>query len=426
MNKLSLSKILLLSFFLSNTFIYAQKSNATLKEIHINGLSKSKRTFIDKLVNSKLDTPIDSVQIQADVLRLIRQPAISHATFNIQEINDSLSKLIINVKENHTLIPAVDFWNTLDNKVAYHLGVNDYNFLGRGYAAGLFFRRNIYNGYGLIFGNPNFINYKIGYTLIAQHNKTLEPITDGTDRSFYNYINQSFELSINYELNLNNKFSVGVGKIYESYNKESGVDLNTVPNEFKTDKNLGKFSYDYDNLTYFYYKTYGIRNIFNVNYVVGNNISNEQEFVSLESTFFYFKKIGSLGNWANRVKLGISTNSPTPFQIFALDNNLNIRGVGNLIRRGSAIWVLNSEYRHTLFEKNWFVLQTNSFIDVGSVRKPGQELSAFLKDQIVEYRAGIGVRLIHKHIFKATFRIDYGFAFGQSSGGLVFGVGQYF
>jgi hypothetical protein len=37
---------------------------------------------------------------------------------------------------------------------------------------------------------------------------------------------------------------------------------------------------------------------------------------------------------------------------FAVDNNINLRGVGNIIDRGTV--VLNSEYRHTLFEKiNW-------------------------------------------------------------------------
>lgn len=425
MSKSLFFKTLFLNFFLCSIFINAQKKKPTLTEIAITGLNKSKKSFIGKLINSQVEMPVDSLQIQKDVLRLIRQPAVSHATFKIQKINDSLSKLIINVKENHTLIPALDLWRTLNNKIAYLLGINDYNFLGRGYVASVFFRKNIYNGYGFIFGNPNFINYKIGYKIIGQYNKTLEPITNEGDRFFYNYTNQSFEFYINYEFNLNNNLSVGVGKIYESYAKEPSTDLSTLPNNFKTNKNIVKLSYDYDFLNYYYYQTYGIRNTFNINYVVGKNISNEQTFVSFENIFFYFKKVGSLANWANRIKLGISTNSPTPFQIFALDNNRNIRGIGNLIRRGSAIWSFNSEYRYTLIEKKWFVLQTNSFIDIGSVRIPGQELDVFLKNQSVEYRVGIGVRLIHKYIFNAILRIDYGFDFNQR-GGLVFGLGQYF
>ena len=39
----------------------------------------------------------------------------------------------------------------------------------------------------------------------------------------------------------------------------------------------------------------------------------------------------------------------------------NIHGIGNLVKRGSGVWALNTEYRHTLIKKKWFVLQANSF-----------------------------------------------------------------
>jgi hypothetical protein len=42
---------------------------------------------------------------------------------------------------------------------------------------------------------------------------------------------------------------------------------------------------------------------------------------------------------------------------------LNIRGVGNIIDRGTAAIVLNTEYRYTLYEKGWFSLKGNTFID---------------------------------------------------------------
>ena len=38
----------------------------------------------------------------------------------------------------------------------------------------------------------------------------------------------------------------------------------------------------------------------------------------------------------------------------------NIHGIGNLVKRGSGVWALNTEYRHTLIEKKCFVLQNNS------------------------------------------------------------------
>jgi hypothetical protein len=64
--------------------------------------------------------------------------------------------------------------------------------------------------------------------------------------------------------------------------------------------------------------------------------------------FFYFKRVGAKGNWANRLRLGLASNDNTPFAPFALDNNVNLRGVGILVDRGTGSFVLNTEYRHTI------------------------------------------------------------------------------
>ena len=143
--------------------------------------------------------------------------------------------------------------------------------------------------------------------------------------------------------------------------------------------------------------------------------------------FTYFARVGKKGNWASRLRLGLSSNLDTPFAPFAVDNNLNIRGVGNTIDRGTAAIVLNTEYRHTLIDKDWFVLQSNVFVDGGSWRNPGGDFSDFGDDQNLRIYPGIGLRFIHKRIFNAIFRIDYGQGITtNSTRGVVFGIGQYF
>jgi hypothetical protein len=52
---------------------------------------------------------------------------------------------------------------------------------------------------------------------------------------------------------------------------------------------------------------------------------------------------------------------------FSLDNNLNLRGVGNIIDRGTGTIVLNSEFRKTFYEK-MVCTQGNAF-DSGTWRK---------------------------------------------------------
>ena len=46
--------------------------------------------------------------------------------------------MVFHIEEYFTLILAVDLCTTVEDQFAYHLGINDYNFLGRGYTAGFF------------------------------------------------------------------------------------------------------------------------------------------------------------------------------------------------------------------------------------------------------------------------------------------------
>ena len=125
--------------------------------------------------------------------------------------------------------------------------------------------------------------------------------------------------------------------------------------------------------------------------------------------------------------MGLATNSDTPFAPFSVDNNVNIRGVGNTIDRGTGVMVLNTEYRYTLFEKKWFVLQGNAFVDSGSWRNPGGDFGDFFNSENLRIYPGVGVRFIHKSIFNAILRIDYGVGITKdSTRGFVFGIGQYF
>ena len=143
--------------------------------------------------------------------------------------------------------------------------------------------------------------------------------------------------------------------------------------------------------------------------------------------FQYFKRSGEKGNWASRLRVGLSTNNDTPFAPFAVDNNINIRGVGNVIDRGTGALVLNTEYRQTLYEKGWFALQGNAFVDLGSWRNPGGDFGDFVETQNVLVYPGLGLRFIHKKIFNAIFRIDYGYGVSDNATrGFVFGIGQYF
>jgi len=142
----------------------------------------------------------------------------------------------------------------------------------------------------------------------------------------------------------------------------------------------------------------------------------------------YFKRVGKKGNFATRLRLGLSTNSESPFSPFVLDNNINIRGVGNRVDRGTAAVILNTEYRQTVFDKGKFASQLVGFTDAGSWRNPGGTLNDITSSENIQHFAGLGTRLIYKKAFNTSLRIDYSWNLKGPSQqeGFVIGFGQYF
>ena len=93
-----------LLFCLFGWMLSAQDKASIISEIRVEGLKKSERSFIDILIHSKAGKAIDNSLVQVDILRLIREPAVNHATYKI-------------------------------------IHINDYNFLGRGYTTGFSYRK---------------------------------------------------------------------------------------------------------------------------------------------------------------------------------------------------------------------------------------------------------------------------------------------
>ena len=78
-----------LLFCLSGWMLSAQDKASIISEIKVEGLKKSERGLIDILIHSKAGKAIDSSLIQIDILRLIREPAVNHATYEIIHINEN-------------------------------------------------------------------------------------------------------------------------------------------------------------------------------------------------------------------------------------------------------------------------------------------------------------------------------------------------
>ncbi|MDG2194391.1 MAG: POTRA domain-containing protein [Polaribacter sp.] len=409
-------------FLMGNS--YCQSARVT--DVKIRGAKKTKTTFLTSFLETKIGDVLDSVVLDEDIKRLQRLPAISYAYYQVFLSQGELYTVFIHIEENKTLIPAINLWTTTNKQLAYKIGLYDFNFLGRSIAFGGFYQNNGYHSYGVHFRAPYLFSNAFGMAIHHQNWTSEEPLYFEKGSANYRYNNVSFEVLGMYEINGKNSMQLGVNLFKERYNFISGVESSTIPKQLSLNKTLFKFVYSYDDLTYFYQYINGFKNELYSQLVISKN-AYQDKFLIAWNDFFYFTRIGEKGNWANRLRVGLSSNKKSPFAPFALDNNVNLRGVGILVDRGTGSIVCNTEYRHTLYEKKLFVLQGNLFVDAGTWRNPGGELSDFIDSKNVKVFSGIGLRFIHKKIFNAIFRIDYGYGLTKgASKGLVFGVGQYF
>ncbi|MEO9569658.1 MAG: outer membrane protein assembly factor [Polaribacter sp.] len=410
-----------------STLVFSQEK--IILDVKIKGTEKINKSFVFKLLETKKGNILDSLTIEKDIILLKRLPAVSHVYYQVFHSHGNKYNVFINVEENYTIIPEVNIWTTTNHKFSYKLGLYDYNFLGSNITLGGFYQNNGFDSYGINFKAPNLFSKKWGLAANHQNWKSEEPLYFGDKTANYLYNNVSFEVLGLYQINLKNQLNFGVNFFNEKYQYLSGATDPSVPQNLDLDKTLLKLLYIYDDLDYHFQYINGFKSVLYTQFVTSNNPFQKDFFITWND-FFYYKRIADKGNWANRIRFGLSSNEQTPFAPFALDNNVNLRGVGILVDRGTGSLVWNTEYRHTILDKDWLAIQTNLFSDIGSWRNPGGELNDFFESKNLMVYSGFGLRFISKKIYNATFRVDYGFRLSnnpnQSKGGLVFGIGQYF
>lgn len=415
---------IIIFFLLCVSVLNAQ--DKTIANVKLQGNKRLKVAFIKKIVKAKPGAVLDSLVLEEDIKILKRLPSVAHAYYQVFLSLEDTYSVVYSLEERFTTIPSVNFYTTNNNEFAYRLGLYEFNLLGRGISLGGFYQKDIFSSYGLNLRAPFLFTRQWGLAINHQDLTTQEPLYFNNSIANYKYRNKSYEVLGLYQPNFKHRFEAGVNYFLEDYKYLNGVISASVPQELSVNKMLYKGIYEYSNLDYNFYYVSGYKSTLNVQCVTSGGEYSPSFFIGWND-FQYYKRVGEKGNWASRLRLGLATNNETPFAPFSVDNNINIRGVGNTIDRGSGVVVLNTEYRYTLIDKGWFVLQGNAFVDAGTWRKPGGNFSDFAKSENIRIYPGLGVRFMHKRIFNAIFRLDYGI--GVTNGetrGLVFGIGQYF
>lgn len=429
-NKLMKKLVFLLLLSIVST-TYAQQTGI-IKSIEFEGLKKTKESFLRKLIKTKQGATLDSTRVVTDIERLNRLPGVAKATYTKTVLADGSYNLLYTIEENFTIIPGVRIATDNNNEFAYRLSAFEFNLLGRNQIIGGFYDNNEFDSFGIFWEAPYLFSNKAGFGINYQNNISQEPVFFPEQTLNYQFESSAVDAFFIYEFDFNNNAELGVIVGTESYDflaeQSEGLLPPDKPASITANRIAIRGQYEHNDILIDYQYVEGFRSLLNARVVTGDeSIPELNSFFIGFNDFEYFKKIGQKGNWASRLRLAYASNNDNPFAPFTLDNQLNIRGVGNTVDRGTAAAVLNTEYRHTFYEKGWFVVQGNAFIDAGTWRNPGEDFTQLIDGTSTRFNPGLGIRFIHKRIFNAVFRLDYGFGVGDNTAsGLVFGIGQYF
>lgn len=422
------SKLKQLGFSLALLFFYAVGFSQEYKidQVDFVGTKNTKVSFLEKIVSVKAGAMADSLALETDVNQLKKLPSIANASFVLHSNSSTSYVVVFTIEENLTLIPFANVYTSSNDEFAYRIGLQEFNLTGRNMIIGAFYQKDVFDSYGIALRAPYLFNSKTGVALSYNNLVTQEPVFFDNTSADYKYHNSAFEIMGLYQFNQKNSIDLGMNFFREKYNYLKGATNPAIPQQLDIRKYSYKALYNYNDIEYDFQYLSGFKSVLNLQYVNSSN-KNSDNFLVGFTDLMYYRRIGIRGNWANRLRLGLATNDKTPFAPFSVDNNVNLRGVGNRIDRGTGSIVLNTEYRHTLLDEDWFVLQGNAFVDGGTWRNPGGGYDDFIKNENIRIYPGIGIRFMHKRIFNAIFRIDYGYGITKNaSKGLVFGIGQYF
>ncbi len=416
-----LRNLIFIYFSLSVASVFAQSSK--ILSVEIDGLEKTRKSYILQFIETKRGDLYDSRQVEQDKQRLINLEIIANVTTEVSQRSEGYVVTYI-CEELHTLLPIFSFGGIEEN-FWIQVGATEVNLGGKG---------NKFVGYYQYYDRSSFATHITfdrikrstwGINLNLIKWATLEPLYFGNNEVEYKYTNYTIGATGIKHLNFTDRIEFGGAFFTENYKRSTVNPVEGAPNEVDKNKLLGKVSLTWNRTNYhfFYIEGWNIQ----LNGQTVQSLDQDPAFYIFFHDFKRFERIGDKGNFASRLRVGLSSNEESPFAPFVLDSYLNIRGVGNRVDRGTGAIILNLEHRHTLKERNKTAIQAVLFSDMGSWRNPGGEFSDFTNSDNFVLFAGGGVRFIHKKIFNAILRIDYGFNLQSPEvNGFVLGLGQYF
>lgn len=391
--------------------------------IHYDGLKKTKQAYVDQFVTFQVGEIFDPIKLEASRQQLVNREMFGDVQFETKETEAGM-EVTFKFEELYTLLPIFSFGGIEEN-FWIQVGASEVNLGGKGNKLTTYYQYYDRSSFAAHFTFDRIKQSPWGMNLNLIKWSTLEPLFFADQTVEYEYDNYTIGADVIRHFNFTDRLEFGGAFFTENYRKFTNGNFEGAPEKVNKNKLLGKLTLVSNRVNYFFFYQSGWHNQLNIQTV--QSLDDDPAFYIVFNDLKKFWRRGEKGNFATRLRVGLSTNEVSPFAPFVLDSYLNIRGVGNRVDRGTGAIILNAEYRHAFVDKEKLAVQGVLFSDSGSWRNPGGDFSDFSQSENLVLFAGGGFRFIHKKIYNAILRVDYGFNLQEPSiNGFVLGIGQYF
>lgn len=394
-----------------------------LSRIRFEGLLRSEETFVVRLLKSKAGEQIDLDRLEADAQRLRNTHLFSRVEVRVESSKEG-EDAVFKVEEVLTLIPIVRL-GVIKDSFFLQLGATENHFAGKGITLSAYYQYYDRHSVALLYRDPFFFSSQWGWAWEVGSFSTLEPLDPRAFGSAVSYeVDRRLLLGfLRYEPSAGDTLELGGGGLFEKYKKRSGVA--SAPEILQFEKPSAKLRLTRDRRNFRDGRIEGFR--ISLNPEVVYTLPDDSLFGKQEMEWIAHRLVASQGNFGLRLKVGLATNEDTPYPPFVIDSQLNVRGAGNRVRRGTAELTLNLGYDHTVARARWLTLQLGAFLDFSTVRTPGQGVDTlFAYDNQFLY-GGTGLRFLFPDLYHAILRLDWGINLRNvAQNGVVIGTGRYF
>lgn len=397
-----------------------------ISSIDFEGLSKTNPQYLLSLIDCEVGKDLDTTILSND-MQTLRNLNLFFSVYRRLDVTENGDYDVVFLIEEAVYLYPILSISGFDDQLKVQVGGNQINFLGRAQSLGFLYQFYDRHSFSMFYTAPRHRNGVTGHEAAIAKYSTVEPLYFADTVSDFNFDNYSVSLGGFYWPRERIRLGLGGMYFYELYEQRDNVDLGPISDHvLEFQKYQIRARADYFGINSHYEFREGTSVSLYTETIQTRDVPNSS-FVKSTVELSWFKRIGKRGNFGFHNKTGISTNNFSPFSPFVLDGFINVRGIGNRVARGTGELIINTEYRHTILSKKYFIAQLVGLADFGTLRPAGQSISTAFEREQTNLYVGAGLRIHSRWVYNSIFRFDYALdPFNPSEGGFVFGLGQFF